>query len=110
MLRRTLCAVFAAATLMAFSAPAFAGQHSHKMRIRGTVESVDQAQKTFTVKDKGGKTITFRIDDRSELELDFKDRPDQNVALADLKPGDRIKVKAFRGEPPHLVDDAEIYR
>ena len=38
MLKRTLCAAFAVAVLVAFSVPAFAGSH-HKMRVRGTVES-----------------------------------------------------------------------
>ena len=50
MLKRTLCAAFAVAVLVAFSVPAFAGSH-HKIRVRGTVESVDPAQKTFVVKD-----------------------------------------------------------
>ncbi|MFQ9865748.1 MAG: hypothetical protein ACLRWP_00705 [Bilophila wadsworthia] len=44
MLKRTLCAAFAVAVLVAFSVPAFAGSH-HKMRVRGTVESVDPAQR-----------------------------------------------------------------
>ena len=53
MLKRTLCAAFAVAVLVAFCVPAFAGSH-HKMRVRGTVESVDPAQKTFVVKDRDG--------------------------------------------------------
>ena len=69
MLKRTLCAAFAVAVLVAFSVPAFAGSH-HKMRVRGTVESVDPAQKTFVVKDRDGKAIPFRVDDRSEFELE----------------------------------------
>ena len=97
MLKRTLCAAFAVAVLVAFSVPAFAGSH-HKMRVRGTVESVDPTQKTFVV------------DDRSEFELEHRDKPDQDVPFTELKTGDRVKVKAFRGEPPHLVDDVDIYR
>ena len=61
MLTRTLCAAFAVAVLIAFSVPAFAGSH-HKMRVRGTVESVDPAQKTFVVKDRDGKAIPFAVD------------------------------------------------
>lgn len=109
MLKRTLCAVFAAALLVSFSVPSFAGD-SHKMRVRGTVERVDTAKKTFAVKDRDGKIIEFRADDRSEFELEFKDRHDQHATFSELKSGDRIKVKAFKGEPPHLVDDVEIYR
>ena len=104
MLKRTLCAAFAVAVLVAFSVPAFAGSH-HKMRVRGTVESVDPAQKTFVVKDRDGKAIPFRVDDRSEFELEHRDMP-----FTELKTGDRVKVKAFKGEPPHLVDDVDIYR
>ena len=109
MLKRTLCAAFAVAVLVAFSVPAFAGSH-HKMRVRGTVESVDPAQKTFVVKDRDGKAIPFRVDDRSEFELEHRDKPDQDVPFTELKTGDRVKVKAFKGEPPHLVDDVDIYR
>ena len=105
----TLCAAFAVAVLVAFSVPAFAGSH-HKMRVRGTVESVDPAQKTFVVKDRDGKAIPFRVDDRSEFELEHRDKPDQDVPFTELKTGDRVKVKAFKGEPPHLVDDVDIYR
>ena len=101
MLKRTLCAAFAVAVLVAFSVPAFAGSH-HKMRVRGTVESVDPAQKTFVVKDRDGKAIPF--------ELEHRDKPDQDVPFTELKTGDRVKVKAFKGEPPHLVDDVDIYR
>ena len=110
MLKRALCAAFAAAVLVSFSVPAFAGSHHYKMRVRGTVESVDAAQKTFTVKDREGKALTFRVDDRSDFELEFKDKRDQDVPFSELKAGDRVKVKAFRGEPPHLVDDVDIYR
>ncbi len=109
MLKRTLCAVFAAALLVSFSVPSFAGD-SHKMRVRGTVERIDAASKTFTVKSHDGRTIEFRADERSEFELELKNQHDQNVTFSELKSGDRIKVKAFKGEPPHLVDDAEIYR
>ena len=49
MLKRTLCAAFAVAVLVAFSVPAFAGSH-HKMRVRGTVESVDPAQNGCIIK------------------------------------------------------------
>ena len=79
MLKRTLCAAFAVAVLVAFSVPAFAGSH-HKLRVRGTVESVDPAQKTFVVKDRDGKAIPFRVDDRSEFELEHRDKPDQATA------------------------------
>ena len=109
MLKRTLCAVLAAAALIAFSVPAFARDH-HKMRVHGTVESVDQAKKTFVLKDRDGKSIPFRVDDRSEFELEFKDKHDQDATCSELKPGDHIKVKAFKGEAPHLADDVEIYR
>lgn len=109
MLKRTLCAAFAVAVLVAFSVPAFAGSH-HKMRVRGTVESVDPAQKTFVVKDRDGKAIPFRVDDRSEFELEHRDKPDQDVPFTELKTDDRVKVKSFKGEPPHLVDDVDIYR
>lgn len=95
--------------LSLFSVPAFAGSH-HKIRVRGTVESVDPAQKTFVVKDRDGKAIPFRVDDRSEFELEHRDKPDQDVPFTELKTGDRVKVKAFKGEPPHLVDDVDIYR
>ena len=81
-----------------------------QMRVRGTVESVDPAQKTFVVKDRDGKAIPFRVDDRSEFELEHRDKPDQDVPFTELKTGDRVKVKAFKGEPPHLVDDVDIYR
>ena len=91
MLKRTLCAAFAVAVLVAFSVPAF-------------------AQKTFVVKDRDGKAIPFRVDDRSEFELEHRDKPDQDVPFTELKTGDRVKVKAFKGEPPHLVDDVDIYR
>ena len=73
-------------------------------------ESVDPAQKTFVVKDRDGKAIPFRVDDRSEFELEHRDKPDQDVPFTELKTGDRVKVKAFKGEPPHLVDDVDIYR
>lgn len=109
MLKRTLCAAFAVVVLAAFSVPAFAGSH-HKMRVRGTVESVDPAQKTFVVKNRDGKAIPFRVDDRSEFELEHRDKPDQDVPFMGLKSGDRVKVKAFKGEPPYLVDDVDIYR
>ena len=109
MLKRTLCAAFAVAVLAAFSVPAFAGSH-HKMRFRGTVESVDPALKTFVVKNRDGKAIPFRVDDRSEFELEHRDKPDQDVPFTDLKAGDRGKGKAFKGEPPYLVDDVDIYR
>ena len=62
MLKRALCAAFAAAVLVSFSVPAFAGSHHYKMRVRGTVESVDAAQKTFTVKDREGKAWRFVCD------------------------------------------------
>ena len=91
MLKRTLCAAFAVAVLVAFSVPAFAGSH-HKMRVRGTVESVDPAQKTFVVKDRDGKAIPFRVDDRSEFELEHRDKPDQDVPFTELKTGDRVKT------------------
>ena len=97
MLKRTLCAAFAVAVLVAFSVPAFAGSH-HKMRVRGTVESVDPAQKTFVVKDRDGKAIPFRVDDRSEFELEHRDKPDQDVPFTELKTGDRVKVKAFKAQ------------
>ena len=91
MLKRTLCAAFAVAVLVAFSVPAFAGSH-HKMRVRGTVESVDPTQKTFVVKDRDGKAIPFRVDDRSEFELEHRDKPDQDVPFTELKTGDRVKT------------------
>ena len=62
------------------------------------------------VKDRDGKAIPFRVDDRSEFELEHRDKPDQDVPFTELKTGDRVKVKAFKGEPPHLVDDVDIYR
>lgn len=108
MLKRALCAAFAAAVLVSFSVPAFAGQD--KTRVRGTVEHIDAAGKTFTVKDREGKSVTFRVDDRSEFEVELKDQRDRDVPFGELKTGDRVKVKAFKGEPPHLADDVNIYR
>ena len=90
MLKRTLCAAFAVAVLVAFSVPAFAGSH-HKMRVRGTVESVDPAQKTFVVKDRDGKAIPFRVDDRSEFELEHRDKPDQDVPFTTYAPASRSR-------------------
>ena len=109
MLKRTLCALVAALALISFSAPAMADYH-HKMRVRGTVESVDASQKTFSVKERDGNVITFRVDDRSEFEVEHRDRDDRDVPFSELKAGDRVKVKAYRGEQPHLVDDVDIYR
>jgi len=95
--------------LISFSAPAMADYH-HKMRVRGTVENVDASQKTFSVKERDGKVITFRVDDRSEFEVEDRDRDDRDVPFSELKAGDHVKVKAYRGEQPHLVDDVDIYR
>lgn len=109
MLKRTLCAAIAAVALISFSAPAMADYH-HKMRVRGTVENVDASQKTFSVKDREGKVLNFRVDDRTELEVEARDRDDRDVPFSELKSGDRVKVKAYRGEQPYLVDDVDIYR
>lgn len=109
MLKRTVCALVAAIALVSFSVPAMADYH-HKMRVRGTVENIDAAQKTFSVKERDGKVITFRVDDRSEFEVEDRDRDDRDVPFSELKSGDRVKVKAYRGEQPHLVDDVDIYR
>ena len=108
MLKQTLSAALALALLASFSLPASAASH-HKLRVRGTVESIDQTARTFTVRE-DGKSVAFKIDERSEFELEHRDRHDEDVAFGELKVGDRVKVKAFKGEQPHLVDDVDIYR
>ena len=57
--------------------------------------------KDLRCEDRDGKAIPFRVDDRSEFELEHRDKPDQDVPFTELKTGDRVKVKAFKGEPPH---------
>ena len=59
----------------------------------GTVTEVDVLNNTVTVAGKK-KTRTFSVDDAATLRLD-----DELVELADLAPGDHLRVAYFKSGP-----------
>ena len=105
MLKRTLCAAFAVAVLVAFSVPAFAGSH-HKMRVRGTVESVDPAQKTFVVKDRDGKAIPF-ISDFFDFSI-YIDADETDLERWYVERFMRLRQTAFRDPKSYFRRYAEV--
>ena len=108
MFHRILLSVFAALLIVALSTPAMA---SKKFETRGTVESIDSNAKTFVVKDHENKIHAFKIGERTEMEIEHRaDKKDEHATIKDLKTGDSVKVKAYKGESPYTARDIEIYR
>ena len=97
MLKRTLCAAFCGCRSCRFFRPGLCRFPSQDACPRHCGKALIPPKKTFVVKDRDGKAIPFRVDDRSEFELEHRDKPDQDVPFTELKTGDRVKVKAFKG-------------
>lgn len=82
---------------------------SDKFRTKGTVTSINEKEQMFTIKNKYGETISFKVERKSDFEIERSIFDDKDVSFSELKVGDEIKVKAYKGEPP-VVDDVTIYR
>lgn len=83
---------------------------SHKFRTVGVITEIKEKDQMFTVKKANGETVSFKVDQRSEFELEHQHHhDDKDVSFQEIKVGDQVKVKAYQGNPP-LVDDVEIYR
>ena len=105
----------AALLLCGFNGQAIAkddkGENVPKITLRGTVEAVDVAGKTVTIVDKQGVKHELRVSKRSEIEIDRgEDQEDVDATLADVKPGDRVKVKALKGKKSLRLKEMDIYR
>lgn len=81
----------------------------HKLRERGVVTSVNEKEQNFTIKNKQGNEVMFKVTAKSDFEIEHHDSYDSDVSFQELKVGDNVKVKAYKGDPP-LADDVEIYR
>jgi hypothetical protein len=56
---------------------------------RGTIKSVNDADKSFVMTDKNGKDWTFHMDDNAKVRL----ANNKEGKLADLKKGDDVEIK-----------------
>lgn len=98
-------------SMIAFSGAAFA--RDNKIRVSGTIESIDQTGFTFVLTQQDGVKTRFNVDARSEFEIERRDvKHDVDVPFTDLKVGDNVRVKAYPGLPQQnpLADDVKIYR
>lgn len=82
---------------------------SDKFRTKGTVTVVDEKGQMFTIKNKDGETISFKVERKSDFEVERSIFDDMDVPFSELKVGDEVKVKAYKGNPP-VADDVTIYR
>lgn len=82
---------------------------SDKFRTKGTVTSVNEEEQMFTIKNKHGETISFKVERKSDFEIERSIFDDKDISFSELKVGDEVKVKAYKGEPP-VADDVTIYR
>ena len=86
-------------------------EKAQKITLRGTVETVDIAGSTVTIVDKQGAKHELRVSKRSEIEIDRgENQDDMDATLADVKPGDKVKVKALQGKKKLRLKEMDIYR
>lgn len=112
---RNMFALVAALTILSFPLVAAEAGDKTKIRVYGTVESIDLAKNEISVKAQDGKSTTFKVDQRSDIEIELRNsNHDTDATLQELKVGDTVKVKAYppmkAGEGLPLVDDLEIHR
>lgn len=108
---------FLMATLLVFPCASIqaASETYNKVSLTGTVELVDPAQKTFTIKKEQGGSITIATTPATEFEIESDDKPlvatpgeasdgtsgglsgrgDADASFNGLKIGDRVKVKCY---------------
>lgn len=87
------------------------GEKAPKLTLRGTVEKVDVEGNTVTIVDKQGAKHELRVSKRSEIEIDRgENQDDVDATLADVKPGDKVKVKALQGKKQLRLKEMDIYR
>lgn len=110
---RNMFALVAALTILSFPAIVEASNHE-KFRTYGTVESIDLAKNEISVKDNTGVSQKFKVDQRSDIEIEMKSTgQDKDTTLQELKVGDTVEVKAYKAMTTTdlpLVDDLEIKR
>ncbi len=85
-----------------------------KITLRGTVDQVDVAGNTVTIVDKQGAKHQLRVTKSSDIEIDRGEHQDDvDATLADVKQGDRVKVKALKaqkGKKKMRLKEMDIYR
>ncbi len=87
------------------------GEKAAKITLRGTVEKVDVEGSTVTIVDKQGAKHELRVSKRSEIEIDRgENQDDVDATLADVKQGDKVKVKALQGKKKLRLKEMDIYR
>lgn len=67
--------------------------HPKEREFAGTVEAVDAAALSLTVKVRGAASVTLDVAEDAEIEMDGPDY----TTLADIQVGDRVKVKVRQG-------------
>lgn len=86
----------------------------NKVYVMGTVENIDQAKKTFTVKKDQGDTVTIMVNPATDFEIDGgKGKHDVDTDFAGLKAGDWVKVKAYHPDTQggsYIARDVDIHR
>ena len=85
-----------------------------KITLHGTVDKVDAAGNTVTIVDKHGAKHELRVTKSSDIEIDRGENQDDiDATLAEVKQGDRVKVKAMKannGKRKMRLKEMDIYR
>jgi hypothetical protein len=69
---------------------------------KGTIKSVNDADRTFVMTDKNGKDWTFHLDPTAKVRLANKEGK-----LADLKKGDEVEIKYLKKGNDLIAEDVE---
>ncbi len=83
-----------------------------KVRVIGEITSINQGERSFILKGKNGQTYTFVTDRHSDFEIEYRSEfydEESDTVFQELKVGDKVKVKAYKGTPL-VVDDVTIFR
>ena len=83
MMRLSKCGalVFVVVLLLGVAAPALAGE------TRGKIKKVEADKFEFVLETDAGKTMTFMMDEDAQVIIN-----DQQATLADLRPGDVVRI------------------
>ncbi len=103
-LRRTAgrAVLWAALTAAAIAPPGLAGctpgARGNAETVSGTIERIDPAGRTFSVRDDAGAVRSFRVD------------ADAGIDLRTYGPGDTVTVTLARSTPPNMISAADRLR
>ena len=85
-----------------------------KITLHGTVDNVNVAGNTVTIVDMQGAKHELRVTKSSDIEIDRGENQDDiDATLAEVKQGDRVKVKAMKankGKKKMRLKEMDIYR